>query len=203
MRYWILCLGVFVVIMAPACRSVETETELPDEEVAQQEPDMALDANATPPSLPDTTYARRIEEIMEAGRSFGTSLQALRENLGEPIEIVRVDTTNRHTGEPDTVLYVQYVGLEVELYRVGASGRDLLSSVTLTGNEHASALPIQIGDTRSEILSYLGKPFNQQDAGQDSTRLEYETIKGPTTNTLLLWLQNERLERLKMSYYLD
>lgn len=153
--------------------------------------------------LPDSIYSRRMDALIEIGRAFGDTEEAIRQALGEPVERIARDTTNIHTGDTDTYLILVYEGIAFTLYRVNATGDELLSRTILIDTILNDRLPFAMGAHQVEILDYLGQPFHTAAHGEELFLMQYETISEGATDILDFWMEGDHLVRLEWGFYVD
>jgi len=149
-----------------------------------REPSMAphLSSESTPvaPALLDSAVAlqdardRAVATYVAAREQFGTGEARIRAALGTPDSVQLTPFQNRHDStQTDTVIRLYYPGVTLGLYRVAASGTDLLGEVLLTRERGKHPLGIGIGSTREQLETVFG-PANEEghdDAGHET--LEY------------------------------
>lgn len=153
--------------------------------------------------LPDSTYSRRIDGLIEVGRAFGRTEAEIRQALGEPAEVNVRDTTNIHTGAADTYLTLNYDGMAFALYRVNATGDELLSRTIITGPVLDHRLPLSMGAHQVEILEYLGEPFHAAAHGEEMFLMQYESAGEGATEMLEFRMEGDHLVRIEWVFYVD
>lgn len=152
--------------------------------------------------LADGASPAPVDRVVEAGRALGTTEAEIRARFGEPVDLVRADTTNAHTGETDQVIRMRYPGLAFELYRVAAGDKELLMETTLEDHPAAETLPFRIGASRAEVEAYLGDPQQTSSAAGETIRLTYEST-GPASDYVNLYFSGDRLQTVEWAYYVD
>lgn len=67
---------------------------------------------------------------------------------------------NSHQPEHiDTILTHSYPGLEIRVYRVSASNKDIIQTVTVFGPEFVSDEGLRVGLSQAQVRAILGEPF--------------------------------------------
>ena len=141
-----------------------------------------LPSESTPvaPTLSDSAVApqdardRAVATYVAAREQFGTSEARIRAALGAPDSVQLTPFQNRHDStQTDTIIRLYYPGVALGLYRVAASGTDLLGEVLLTRERGKRPLGIGIGSTPEQLEAVFGPPTEQgqDDAGHET--LEY------------------------------
>jgi hypothetical protein len=153
--------------------------------------------------LTDAQREQRIDALVEAGRSAGTSETTIRQSLGEPDDVARRDTINPHTDDVDKVIRMVYAGVWFELYRVSASGEDLLMTVSATDPTLFADVPFSIGTPREEVEAHLGDPASVSHLEDGRVTLDYETLGIGAPMLVSFLLEGGALREIRWSFYVD
>lgn len=114
----------------------------------------------------------------------------------------RTPVENRHDpSRTDTVVTLAWTGLELEVYRVTSTGKEILRTVRVTGRDYATDDGLSVGVTRDSVRALRGEP----------TRTEvgtwiYEVYDGPddpTATMLRVGFERDRVARLRWGFYID
>lgn len=91
---------------------------------------------------------------------IGSTRAQLEKLFGAPDSVTARAVKNRHVAtETDSVLVVYFHGLEVELYRVTASGNEFPSRVRVSDNRYiVGTAPIRIGLAEADVATVMGPP---------------------------------------------
>ena len=152
------------------------------------------------PALPGVALPVILERIHE--RSAAGELRVLDE-MSPPPEISVETVRNRH--EPavvDTVRTLHYRGLDVEVYRVTSSGKEIARRITVTDDTYATGLGFAVGSDRAEVVDAMGTP-----ARTEGSTLSWELTAGdpdPTPTGVTVELgADDRVRSVTWEYYVD
>lgn len=151
-------------------------------------------ATAGSPSLPALLSA-----VDDHGA--GGTLPVL-DRLPPPTEIRKRPVPNRHDPAlTDTVVTFVHPGLELEVYRVTTSGKEILRSIEVTGEGYRTGEGVGPGSTRARVTRALGEPDRVE-----GSRLVYRQREGevdPTPTTLSIRFRGDRVAAMTWSFYVD
>lgn len=159
-------------------------------------------------SVPDDRSAPEaapsIERIYAYGMSFGSTMEAIRRELGPPPEADTVLEPNRHVPEAtDSLFTLRYPGLAFELNRPGPVENELLTSVRLTDPERRLPGGLTVGrSTRLRLSEMLGEPSAVRRSG-DTTVLSYETPGVAAERFVEFHVAGDTLRRVVWLPYVD
>ena len=143
-------------------------------------PDLPPESTSVAPAPSDSTAAlqeardRAVATYVAAREQFGTSERKILTALGPPDSVRLTPLLNPHDStQTDTIVRLHYPGIRLGLYRVAASGTDLLWEVLLTRQRGKRPFDVGIGSTREQLEAVLGPATEEgrDDAGHDT--LEY------------------------------
>lgn len=202
-------LALTAALFLAACPTTDDEAGTPVEEPGPEAPGEAPPAEVPPAQVPpadqtDPSAADISLPSLLAGlhdRTDSGELPVL-DRMPPPRETRRETVQNRHDPTmTDTVVTRVYPGLEVEVYRVTSSGKEIVRSIVVTGEEYRTSERIGPGSTRAEVTAALGEP-----ASVDGSTLEYQVTEGepdPAPTDLSIELADGVVQRMTWDYYID
>ena len=156
------------------------------------EPELA-DAERTEPGVP----LSELVDGLTANKLEQDQLSILN-RLNRPRRVTRTPEPNRHNpSQTDTLRTLHYDGLEIEVYEVSASGKELASRLEVTGSTYETADGLHVGSTREAVELALGQPSSTDDGA-----LIYQS-DDITPTTLRIDLDGSRVEAMTWFFYLD
>lgn len=131
-------------------------------------------------------------------RAAGQEQLTVLDRLARPRRVARTPQTNRHDpSQTDTLRTLHYDGLEIEIYEVSASGKELASRLEVTGSGYETAEGLHVGSTREEVVNALGEPDETENGD-----LIYEHGE-PTVTTLRIGMEGSHVAAMEWFFYLD
>lgn len=123
---------------------------------------------------------------------------AVLDRLNQPRRVERTPEPNRHDpSQTDTIRTLHYDGLDIEIYEVSASGKELASRLAVTGSGYETADGLHVGSTREQVEEALGEPTEVDDGA-----LVYES-DDVTPTTLRFDMEGSRVSAMSWFFYLD
>ena len=156
------------------------------------EPDLA-ETERVRPGLP-------LPELLEGltANALDRDRLAVLGRLNRPRRVERTPQPNRHDPtQTDTVRTLHYDGLDVEVYEVSASGKELASKLEVTSSAYETADGLRVGSTHEEVERALGEPTEVDDGA-----LVYQS-DDITPTTLRFDMEGSRVEAMTWFFYLD
>ena len=170
---------IFFFVSLPGC-SGDPEPELAD--VERIEPGVPL------PELVDGLTSNKLEQDQ----------LAILNRLNRPRRVTRTPERNRHDpSQTDTLRTLHYDGLELEVYEVSTSGKELASRLEVTGSVYETTDGLHVGSTREAVELALGQPSDVDDGA-----LLYQS-DDITPMTLRFEMDGSRVEAMTWFFYLD
>ncbi len=156
----------------------------------------------SPAPEPRAADSVAVSALMYFGRSFGEDREAIRSSLGSPLERTARPYTNRHTGETDSIIRLDYRNYTFDLYHVSAADRDLLLRVVA----HSEAKPqhdVLVGiSTRREIHGVMGLPHDTA-VTQDTLVVTYRSPLEGGDEFVHLAFVADTLRTVSWEFYVD
>ena len=123
---------------------------------------------------------------------------AVLNRLDRPRRVERAPQPNRHDpAQTDTLRTLHYDGLDIEIYEVSASGKELASRLEVTSSAYATAEGLRVGSTREEVEEALGEPAEVEEGA-----LVYRS-DDVTPTTRRFEMDGGRVEAMTWFFYLD
>ena len=124
------------------------------------------------------------------------------DELNPPLRVEREPVQNRHDpGQTDTILTLLYSGMRIEVYKSTDSGKEIVRSLTISGDAYQTEQGLTIGSTRAEVRKVLGEP-----AGTEDETLVYELTRGendPTPTFLHVRFDGDHVAAMSWDFYVD
>lgn len=157
-----------------------------------------VDSAETPDPTPD--LSRLLDHVHD--RTPDGKLRVLDE-LPAPASRAVEAVENRHDpAVTDTVRILRWPGLTVEVYHATTSGREMIRSVEVTGEDYRTGRGLRVGMSRSDVAGIVGSPVRTRDGGVVYELREGEHDPTPTFLTVH-YAGGGRVERLAWSFYID
>lgn len=128
-----------------------------------------------------------IVKFMERLRAeFGLlTTDRVRSALGPPDSVhTRIIQNRYYTSDQDAAISMYYPGVEVGIYYVSRSGKEILRDLWITGVDRTRGLSVGIGDSAEALVDSLGPPvFIRGDVyrywfGEATNRLDFRMVEG-------------------------
>jgi hypothetical protein len=99
-------------------------------------------------------------------KGISTDLAIIHEDFGDPDSVKVRAVKNRHVPtQTDSIITRHYKGFDVVVYRIGADGKELLSSIRVMDNKYIDgASPIRVGISEDDLDFVMGPPAERNDS---------------------------------------
>lgn len=161
---------------------------------------------AAPATDPVTPGARPNVELpvilaRSADRAPDGGLRLLNDLPPAP-DTTRTPVENRHDpSRTDTVMTLAWEALELEVYHVSSSGKEILRTVRVSSGSYATNDGLAVGITRDSVRALRGEPARTE-AG-DWIYEVYDGPNDPTATLLRVSFEADRVAGLRWSFYID
>lgn len=147
-------------------------------------------------------FQARVDELIADGFAvpLGRTRAELAASLGPPRSATVRRVQNRHEpGRTDEVHELEYDGLRIVLYRVSATGRELIMEVSLTSERYRLKWGLGVGSTRDAVRRVLGPGVRAERGEIDTDRYE----DSERASRVDFSFRDARVRRIDWVFWLD
>jgi hypothetical protein len=192
-----VCLaGCNIVLLATVLAACErTNDEAPPADLPP--PVEAKDSN----QVDHTQVSRYLRDhfALHGLKYVGWNRNDMRQQLGEPDSIVAELVANKHDAtRTDTVFHVYYPNVYAEFYFVTEDGKEIVTEIKVSDNQHLNDAGVRIGDPWEKVRSFLGPPN-----GDESTNMYLCETCEDADDPLYVVVENGVVVAIRFTFYLD
>lgn len=114
------------------------------------------------PMPPD--YETRVSRYILKGWNFklGKTIAEIKRNLGTPLSIIEQPVENIHDPDrTDTMYELRYQGLQVCVYTVTESSKEIVTDLTITSSRYPLIWGLAVGSPVGDVRAILGEPVDE------------------------------------------